>query len=60
MATNPQGIMALPENDQMTSPQAEMPQMTLDDSYDVVTQGLENASPEAALANKQALAQIAP
>ena len=60
MATNPQGIMALPENDQMTSPQAAMPQMTLDDSYDVVTQGLENASPEAALANKQALAQIAP
>ena len=60
MATNPQGIMALPENDQMTSPQAEMPQMTLDDSYDAVTKGLENASPEAALATKQALAQITP
>jgi hypothetical protein len=60
MATNPQGIMALPENDQMTSPQAAMPQMTLDDSYDAVTKGLENASPEASLATKQALAQITP
>jgi len=60
MATNPQGIMALPENDQMTSPQAAMPQMTLDDSYDAITKGLENASPEASLATKQALAQITP
>jgi len=47
MATTPsaQGIMDLPENEDM-APQA--PSLSLNESYDAVTTGLRNASPQAA------------
>jgi len=68
MATaNPQGIMALPTGgataDTGTSPDTgapAQPQMGLDDSYDAVQQGLQNASPDAHSAVNAELAKIAP
>ena len=56
MATaNPQGIMALP-----TEAAPTQPQLGLDDSYDAVQQGLQNASPDAHTAVNAELAKIAP
>jgi hypothetical protein len=50
-----QGIMALPESDQ-----APAPQLSLDESYDAVRQGLNNASPQASQMVDQTLQQFKP
>lgn len=50
-----QGIMALPESDQ-----APAPQLSLDESYDAVRQGLQNASPQASQMVDQAMQQFKP
>lgn len=50
-----QGIMALPESDQ-----APAPQLSLDESYDAVRQGLQNASPQASQMLDQAMQQFKP
>lgn len=56
MATAPdQGIMSLPQGEQ-----APPPQMSLNESYDAVQQGLQNASPDASMAVNQTLDQLAP
>ena len=56
MATaNPQGIMALPAEGA-----ANQPQLGLDDSYDAVQQGLQNASPDAHSAVNAELAKLTP
>lgn len=56
MATAPdQGIMSLPQAEQ-----APPPQISLDESYDAVQQGLKNASPDASKAVNQTLDQLAP
>jgi len=57
MATENQGIMSLPKGGK-EGPQA--PQMGLDESYDAVKGGLQDASPEAAAALQQTMAQIMP
>jgi hypothetical protein len=58
MATENQGIMSLPQGEQEAAPN--MPQMGLNDSYDAVRGGLQEASPEAAAALQQTLSQIIP
>jgi hypothetical protein len=62
MATaNPQGIMALPTGDAPAETRAPaQPQLGLDDSYDAVQQGLQNASPDASSAVNAELAKIVP
>ena len=56
MATaNPQGIMALPAEGASAQPQ-----LGLDDSYDAVQQGLQNASPDAHSAVNAELTKLAP
>ena len=56
MATAPdQGIMSLPQGEQ-----APPPQLSLNESYDAVQQGLQNASPDASMAVNQTLDQLAP
>jgi hypothetical protein len=56
MATaNPQGIMALPAESASAQPQ-----LGLDDSYDAVQQGLQNASPDAYAAVNAELGKLAP
>jgi hypothetical protein len=62
MATaNPQGIMALPAGDAPAETRAPaQPQLGLDDSYDAVQQGLQNASPEASSVVNAELAKIVP
>lgn len=56
MATAPdQGIMSLPQGEQ-----APPPQMSLNESYDAVQQGLQNASPDASMAVNQTLDKLAP
>lgn len=63
MATaNPQGIMALPAEGAPadTGASAQQPQLGLDDSYDAVQQGLQNASPDAHSAVNAELAKLAP
>lgn len=50
-----QGIMALPESDQ-----APAPQLSLDESYDAVQQGLQKASPQASQMLSQAMQQFKP
>lgn len=50
-----QGIMALPESDQ-----APAPQLSLDESYGAVRQGLQNANPQAAQILDQTLAKFKP
>jgi len=63
MATaNPQGIMALPAEGAPadTSASAQQPQLGLDDSYDAIQQGLQNASPDAHSAVNAELAKLAP
>jgi len=57
MATaTPQGIMALPAE----GASAQQPQLGLDDSYDAIQQGLQNASPDAHSAVNAELAKLAP
>ncbi len=56
MAQPPEGIMALPNEPQA----AEMPQLTLTDSYDAMQTSLQNAQPEAAAQLKQLMAQLMP
>jgi hypothetical protein len=62
MATaNPQGIMALPAGDAPAETRAPaQPQLGLDDSYDAVQQGLQNASPDASSVVNAELAKIVP
>ena len=62
MATaNPQGIMALPAGDASAGTGApEQPQLTLNDSYDAVQEGLQNASPDAHAAVNAELSGIIP
>lgn len=56
MATAPdQGIMSLPQAEQ-----APPPQLSLNEAYGAVQQGLQNASPDASQAVKQTLDQLAP
>jgi len=56
MATaNPQGIMALPAEGAPAQPQ-----LGLDDSYDAIQQGLQNASPDASAAVNAELNKLAP
>jgi hypothetical protein len=56
MATAPdQGIMSLPQGEQ-----APPPQLSLNESYDAVQQGLQNASPDASMAVNQTLDKLAP
>jgi len=50
-----QGIMALPESDQ-----APAPQLSLDESYGAVRQGLQNANPQASQILDQTLAKFKP
>ena len=59
MATTPsaQGIMDLPENEDM-APQA--PSLSLNESYDAVTTGLRNASPQAADEYEQTMTSSLP
>ena len=62
MATaNPQGIMALPAGGAPADTRAPaQPQLGLDDSYDAVQQGLQNASPDASSVVNAELAKIVP
>ena len=54
MAIGPeQGIMALPENQGMQTPQ-----LSMMDSYDAMQQGLQNARPDASMELEEALAEI--
>ena len=55
MATTPNGIMTLPENDQMGAPQ-----LSLNESYDAMRQGLKNARPDAAADVDSTMAEILP
>ena len=55
MATTPNGIMALPENDEMGAPQ-----LSLNESYDAMRQGLKNARPDAATDLDSTMAEILP
>ena len=60
-AANPQGIMALPmEGAPADTGAPAQPQLGLDDSYDAVQQGLQNASPDAYTAVNDELAKLAP
>jgi hypothetical protein len=59
-ATSP-GIMGLPASEKAPAPDMAMqPQLGLDDSYDAVQQGLQNASPDAHAAVNAELAKLAP
>lgn len=58
MAAEDQGIMSLPMEGEAAS--QNMPQMPLEESYDAVSQGLENASPQAAADVQQLMASIMP
>lgn len=62
MATaNPQGIMALPAGGAPADTDTpSQPQLGLDDSYDAVQQGLQNASPDAYSAVNAELAKLVP
>ena len=62
MATaNPQGIMALPAGGApVDTDTPSQPQLGLDDSYDAVQQGLQNASPDAYSAVNAELAKLVP
>jgi hypothetical protein len=62
MATmNPEGIMALPAGGAPAGTGApEQPQLTLNDSYDAVQEGLQNASPDAHAAVNAELSGIIP
>jgi len=53
MATNEQGIMALPEGQQ-----AAMPQLSYMDSYDAVRQGMQQARPDVDLEVQEAMDQM--
>ena len=55
MATTSNGIMALPENDQMGAPQ-----LSLNESYDAMRQGLKNARPDAAADVDSTMTEILP
>jgi hypothetical protein len=60
-AADSQGIMALPTGGAPADTGAPaQPQLGLDDSYDAVQQGLQNASPDAHTAVNAELAQLAP
>jgi hypothetical protein len=60
-AADSQGIMALPTGGAPVDTGAPaQPQLGLDDSYDAVQQGLQNASPDAHTAVNAELAQLAP
>jgi hypothetical protein len=48
-----QGIMALPENQEMQAPQ-----LSMMDSYEAMQQGLQNARPDASMELEEALAEI--
>jgi hypothetical protein len=50
-----QGIMALPENQAMQTPQ-----LSMMDSYEAMQQGLQNARPDASMELEEALAEIRP
>lgn len=58
MAAEDQGIMSLPMEGEAAS--QNMPQMPLEESYDAVQQGLQNASPQAAADIQQLMAGITP
>lgn len=58
MAAEDQGIMSLPMEDQAAA--QPMSQMPLEQSYDAVSQGLQNASPQAAADIQQLMATITP
>lgn len=58
MAAEDQGIMSLPMEGEAAS--QNMPQLPLEESYDAVQQGLQNASPQAAADVQQLLASITP
>jgi hypothetical protein len=58
MAAEDQGIMSLPMEGEAAS--QNMPQMPLEESYAAVSQGLENASPQAAADVQQLMASIMP
>lgn len=62
MATaNPQGIMALPAGGKSADTGApEQPELTLNDSYDAIQEGLQNASPDAHAAVNAELSGIIP
>ena len=62
MATaNPQGIMALPAGGASAGTGApEQPELTLNDSYDAIQEGLQNASPDAHAAVNAELSGIIP
>jgi hypothetical protein len=56
MATAPnQGIMALPENQEMQAPP-----LSLMDSYEAMQQGMQNARPDASMELEEVLAEIRP
>jgi len=60
-AADSQGIMALPMEGASTNSGAQsQPQLGLDDSYDAIQEGLQNASPEAYTAVNAELAKLAP
>jgi len=60
-AADSQGIMALPmEGAPADTSAPAQPQLGLDDSYDAVQQGLQNASPDAHAAVNDELAKLAP
>jgi len=56
MATDQQGIMALPKNGQ----KQDTPQLGLDDSYDAIRKGLAEASPQDSMQVQQQLNQMLP
>jgi hypothetical protein len=58
MAAEDQGIMSLPMQGQEAA--QPMPQMPLEESYDAVSQGLQNAAPQAAADIQQLMAGILP
>lgn len=58
MAAEDQGIMSLPMGGQEPTPP--MPTLSLEDSYDAVNQGLQNAAPQAAADIQQLMASIEP
>jgi len=59
-ALDPQGIMALPAGGAAENTPQQMPQLGLNDSYDAVQEGLQNASPDAYSAVNAEVAQIIP
>lgn len=55
MATNPQGIMALPPEGEQAAPQ-----ISIDDSYDAIRGGLSDASPQASAQVQEELNKLLP